>query len=89
MRKRRPVSGGAVLEFEITIGTRKENQLLCYKAIFQLSSLCDLVLQSVLNSALIQGRYLLDVLQTGLIIQKQATGNWRSIRMCFCPPEKW
>lgn len=27
MRKRRPVSGGAVLEFEITIGTRKENQL--------------------------------------------------------------
>lgn len=70
MRKRRPVSGGAVLEFEITIGTRKENQLLCYKAIFQLSSLCDLVLQNVLNSAIIQGRYLLDVLQTGLIIQK-------------------
>ena len=34
MRKRCPVSGGAVLEFEITIGTRKENQLLCYKAIF-------------------------------------------------------
>ena len=56
MRKRRPVSGGAVLEFEITIGTRKENQLLCYKAIFQLSSLCDLVLQNVLNSAIIQGQ---------------------------------
>ena len=32
-----------------------------------------LVLQNVLNSAIIQGRYLLDVLQTGLIIQKQAT----------------
>ena len=89
MRKRRPVSGGAVLEFEITIGTRKENQLLCYKAIFQLSSLCDLVLQNVLNSAIIQGRYLLDVLQTGLIIQNRRQGNWRSIRMCFCPPEKW
>ena len=73
MRKRRPVSGGAVLEFEITIETRKEHQHLSYKTIFQLYSLCDLVLQNVLNSAIIQGRYLLDVLQTGLIIQKQAT----------------
>lgn len=54
-RKARGMTQSVLAEkVEITIGTRKENQLLCYKAIFQLSSLCDLVLQNVLNSAIIQ-----------------------------------
>ena len=78
MRKRRPVSGGAVLEFEITIGTRKENQLLCYKAIFQL--LKEMTTVNFLQIKLI----MLDIhLQTSITMsqahQQNFFGNTRNI----------